>query len=141
MVAVMQPTLDDIIQDPAAGTGGFLIAANRYLREHSNPDRWTETQQRKYRRNTFYGMEYVQDAQEYLKELATYHADKTNVIARDRSKQALKRVRELMREDRELSAVARACILSSGDPRAHRHPAERVGALPHTGSTSQYSSA
>jgi hypothetical protein len=55
--------------------------------------------------------------QEYLKELATYHADKNNVIARDRYKQALKRVRELMREDRELSAVARACVLSSGDPR------------------------
>jgi hypothetical protein len=55
--------------------------------------------------------------QEYLKELATYHADKTNVIARDRSKQALKRVRELMHEERELSAVARACVLSSGDPR------------------------
>jgi type I restriction enzyme M protein len=62
MVAVMQPTLDDIIQDPAAGTGGFLIAANRYLREHSDPDRWTEAQQRKYRHNTFYGMEHVQDA-------------------------------------------------------------------------------
>src|SRR5215212_8757882 len=31
MVAAMQPTLDDIIQDPAAGTGGFLIAANRYI--------------------------------------------------------------------------------------------------------------
>jgi len=55
--------------------------------------------------------------QEYLKELALYHGDKTNVIARDRSKQAIKRVRELMHEDRELSAVARACILSSGDPR------------------------
>ena len=27
MVAVMQPTLQDIIQDPAAGTGGFLIAS------------------------------------------------------------------------------------------------------------------
>src|SRR5919197_51863 len=61
MVAVMRPTLDDIIQDPAAGTGGFLIAANRYLREHSDPDSWTEAQQRKYRRNTFYGMEFVQD--------------------------------------------------------------------------------
>ncbi len=36
--------------------------------------------------------------QEYLKELATYRADKTNVIARDRYKQALKRVRELMHE-------------------------------------------
>ena len=62
MVAVMRPTLDDIIQDPAAGTGGFLIAANRYLREHSDPDTWTEAQQREYRRNTFYGMEHVQDA-------------------------------------------------------------------------------
>jgi hypothetical protein len=55
--------------------------------------------------------------QEYLQELATYHADKTNVIARDRYKQALKRVRELMSEEQELSAVARACVLSSGDPR------------------------
>jgi type I restriction enzyme M protein len=60
MVAVMKPTLDDIIQDPAAGTGGFLIAANHYIREHGQPDRWTEAQQRKYRRKTFYGMEHVQ---------------------------------------------------------------------------------
>lgn len=62
MVAVMRPTLEDVIQDPAAGTGGFLISANRYMREHSDPDRWTEAQQRKHRRNTFYGMEHVQDA-------------------------------------------------------------------------------
>lgn len=61
MVSVMRPALEDIIQDPAAGTGGFLIAANRYIRENSDPDSWTETQQRKYRRNTFYGMEHVQD--------------------------------------------------------------------------------
>lgn len=61
MVALMQPTLEDVIQDPAAGTGGFLIAANRYLREHEDPDSWTDTQQRKYRRGTFYGMEHVQD--------------------------------------------------------------------------------
>ncbi len=61
MVAVMQPTLDDVIQDPAAGTGGFLIAANRYIRQHDDPDRWTEGQQRTYRRGTFYGMEHVQD--------------------------------------------------------------------------------
>ena len=61
MVAVMKPTLDDMIQDPAAGTGGFLIAANRYIREHSDPDTWTEAQQHKYYRKTFYGMEHVQD--------------------------------------------------------------------------------
>jgi type I restriction enzyme M protein len=62
MVEVMKPTLDDIIQDPAAGTGGFLISANRYIRQHSNPDTWTEKQQKKYHQNTFYGMEFVQDA-------------------------------------------------------------------------------
>jgi type I restriction enzyme M protein len=61
MVALMRPTLDDVIQDPAAGTGGFLIAANHYIREHGDPDSWTEAQQRKYRRSTFYGMEHVQD--------------------------------------------------------------------------------
>jgi hypothetical protein len=55
--------------------------------------------------------------QEYLKELVLYHAGKTNIITRDRSKQAIKRVRELMHEDRELSAVPRACILSLGDLR------------------------
>ncbi|MBG1271239.1 class I SAM-dependent DNA methyltransferase [Nostoc sp. WHI] len=61
MVHVMRPTLEDIIQDPAAGTGGFLIAANRYIHENSDPDTWTEKQRRKYRSNTFYGMEHVQD--------------------------------------------------------------------------------
>ncbi len=61
MVHVMRPTLDDIIQDPAAGTGGFLIAANRYICEHSEPNNWTKKQQDKYRSNTFYGMEHVLD--------------------------------------------------------------------------------
>ena len=61
MVAVTKPTLNDVIQDPAAGTGGFLIAAHHYLREHHNFDALTEKQQRKLRRNTFFGMEHVQD--------------------------------------------------------------------------------
>ena len=61
MVAVMQPTLDDIIQDPAAGTCGFHIAANHYLREHYDFDSLTEKQQKKYRTGTFFGMEHVQD--------------------------------------------------------------------------------
>ena len=61
IVTVMQPTLNDVIQDPAAGTGGFLIAANNYLRAKYPPDERTEAQQRKYRNSTFYGMELVQD--------------------------------------------------------------------------------
>ena len=61
MVALMQPTLADIIQDPAAGTCGFHIAANHYLREHYDFDSLTEKQQKKYRTGTFFGMEHVQD--------------------------------------------------------------------------------
>lgn len=61
MVAVMKPTLEDIIQDPAAGTGGFLISANRFISKDGAADHWTNEQQKKHRRNTFYGMEFVQD--------------------------------------------------------------------------------
>ncbi len=61
MVALMQPAPEDVIQDPAAGTGGFLIAANHAIRTRFEPDGWTEAQQKRYRRSTFYGMEHVQD--------------------------------------------------------------------------------
>lgn len=55
--------------------------------------------------------------QHYLMELRLYHADGTNGIARDRYKQALRALREMLCDDKELSAVARACVLSSGDSR------------------------
>lgn len=61
MVAVMQPTRFDVIQDPAAGTGGFLIAADRYIREHSDYYTWPEADYKKYAQGTFFGMEHVQD--------------------------------------------------------------------------------
>ena len=62
MVEVMRPHLGDIIQDPAAGTGGFLIAANRYILANDKRETWTEAQQKQYGHATFYGMEHVQDA-------------------------------------------------------------------------------
>lgn len=55
--------------------------------------------------------------QDYLNELGSYHKDKTNPVAREGYKQAARRLREMMREEEELSAVARACVLSAGDPR------------------------
>jgi len=61
IVSVMKPTIDDVIQDPAAGTGGFLIAANRYIIEHSDVNLWTEKQRHKYLNGTFFGMEHVHD--------------------------------------------------------------------------------
>lgn len=61
MVALMRPTLDDVIQDPAAGTGGFLIAANHYIREHNDIESLAEKQAKRYYTQTFFGMEHVQD--------------------------------------------------------------------------------
>lgn len=61
MVAVMQPQLADIIQDPAAGTGGFLISASRYIRKHHDIAGLTEDKQRRFYTKTFFGMEHVQD--------------------------------------------------------------------------------
>lgn len=55
--------------------------------------------------------------QDYLKELRLYHADKTNMVAKAGYKDAARKVLELMREEEELSAVARACVLNSGDSR------------------------
>ena len=49
--------------------------------------------------------------------MALFRSQPKNVIARDRLKQAAKRARELIREDQEFSAVARACVESAGDPR------------------------
>lgn len=63
IIRLMQPTFADIIQDPAAGTGGFLIAAAQYMRgeNDSKLDDSSEDEQRKFYTRTFYGMELVQD--------------------------------------------------------------------------------
>jgi type I restriction enzyme M protein len=61
IVAVLQPQFSDVIQDPAAGTCGFLIAANNHLRKNGDFDSLSEDAQRRYRHHTFFGMELVQD--------------------------------------------------------------------------------
>jgi type I restriction enzyme M protein len=61
IVTLMKPQLSDVIQDPAAGTCGFLIAANNYLRANNEFDNLDADAQRRYRHSTFYGMELVQD--------------------------------------------------------------------------------
>ncbi len=39
MVDVMRPGTKEVICDPACGTGGFLLAAHTYIREHHKPDK------------------------------------------------------------------------------------------------------
>ncbi len=61
MVELMQPTLDDVIVDPTAGTGGFLISAHHYLDTHNDILTLNEKAYDKYQHKTFYGMELVPD--------------------------------------------------------------------------------
>jgi type I restriction enzyme M protein len=67
MVKLMQPQPGELIQDPAAGTGGFLIAVDRFIKLQTDdlfdlPD--AEQAFQKYQ--AFYGMELVQDAHRLL---------------------------------------------------------------------------
>lgn len=60
IVDLMQPKLGEVIQDPAAGTGGFLIGANHYIRQHNDIEALDQAAYEKYRLQ-FHGMELVQD--------------------------------------------------------------------------------
>ncbi|MCT4655193.1 MAG: type I restriction-modification system subunit M [Cohaesibacter sp.] len=79
LVKLMQPTPGEVIQDPASGTGGFLIAADRYMRKKTDDyfdlgekADWQKT-------NAFHGMENVADTYRllqmnlYLHGMATEH--------------------------------------------------------------------
>ncbi len=60
IVEVMQPRAGETIQDPAAGTGGFLIAADRYIKHQTDELFDLSEAQRNFQRNkAFLGMELV----------------------------------------------------------------------------------
>ncbi|MCA9675174.1 MAG: N-6 DNA methylase [Kofleriaceae bacterium] len=62
MVQLIKPQPGERVQDPAAGTGGFLIAADRYVKAATD-DLFTlpEKQQQFQKREAFYGVELVHD--------------------------------------------------------------------------------
>lgn len=81
LVRLMQPKPGEVIQDPAAGTGGFLIAADRFMRERTDdyfelPDSgvWQKA-------HAFHGMENVPGTLRlllmnlYLHDLDSDHVD------------------------------------------------------------------
>jgi len=63
MVRLMQPQAGKTIQDPAAGTGGFLVAADRFIKDATD-DFFTlnEAQSHFQRNNALTGFELVPDA-------------------------------------------------------------------------------
>jgi type I restriction enzyme M protein len=58
MVALTQPTPDDVICDPAAGTCGFLVAAGEYLREHHKSLFRDEAKKRHFHERMFHGFDF-----------------------------------------------------------------------------------
>ncbi|HTE39870.1 MAG TPA: N-6 DNA methylase [Steroidobacteraceae bacterium] len=64
MVQLMQPKHNEIIQDPASGTGGFLINAFAYIKKHTK-DLFdlSEAEQNFLMKKAFHGVELVPDTQ------------------------------------------------------------------------------
>ncbi len=62
MVHLVKPQAGELVEDPAAGTCGFLIAADRYVKAATdNLFRLTEKQQQFQKQKAFYGVELVHD--------------------------------------------------------------------------------
>jgi type I restriction enzyme M protein len=62
MVHLVKPQAGEMIEDPAAGTCGFLIAADRYIKAKTdNLFKLTEKQQQFQKQKAFYGVELVHD--------------------------------------------------------------------------------
>jgi type I restriction enzyme M protein len=64
MVSLIKPKAGERVQDPALGTGGFLIAADRYVKDQTNNlFDLKENQQTFQAKEAFVGMELVPDTQ------------------------------------------------------------------------------
>jgi len=66
-VRLLKPQPGEIVQDPAAGTGGFLVASDRFIKDATDelfklPPRQQEFQ----RKQAFVGQELVLDAHRLL---------------------------------------------------------------------------
>ena len=57
MVALMKPTPEDIICDPAAGSAGFLVAAGEYLRNHHADLFLVQGLKEHFNKHMFYGFD------------------------------------------------------------------------------------
>jgi type I restriction enzyme M protein len=62
IVRLMKPQAGEVVQDPAAGTAGFLVAADCYIKDHTD-ELYKLTQQQGFfqRHNAFVGAELVPD--------------------------------------------------------------------------------
>jgi type I restriction enzyme M protein len=84
MVNCIRPQAGEIVQDPAAGTGGFLIIADRYIKQRTD-DLFdlSEKEQDFQRRRAFVGVELVPDAHRLLLMNAMLHGIESDMILGD----------------------------------------------------------
>lgn len=62
MVDLVKPQAGEVIQDPAAGTGGFLVAADKYVRDYTDDLFKLKPEQAHFQRHSaFQGAELVRD--------------------------------------------------------------------------------
>jgi type I restriction enzyme M protein len=82
MVRLLKPKPGEIIQDPAAGTGGFLVAADRYIKDATDDlFKLSPDQQAFQRTQAFIGLELVLDAQRLLLMNLMLHGIEGNGVA------------------------------------------------------------
>ncbi|WP_437563103.1 N-6 DNA methylase [Sorangium sp. So ce542] len=83
MVRLVQPKAGELVQDPAAGTAGFLIAADRFIRADDKIYELTERQQEFQRKKAFYGIELVEDAHRLALMNLMLHGIEANLLRGD----------------------------------------------------------
>jgi type I restriction enzyme M protein len=72
MVRLLRPKPGELVQDPAAGTGGFIVAADRYIKDATDDlfkhdlFKLSPDQQAFQRTQAFVGLELVLDAHRLL---------------------------------------------------------------------------
>ena len=84
MVNLIKPQAGEVIQDPAAGTGGFLVQADRYIKAHTD-DLFDlkERQQVFQKREALVGIELVPDAHRLLLMNAMLHGIESDLLLGD----------------------------------------------------------
>lgn len=84
MVSRVKPAPGELVQDPAAGTAGFLIVADRYIKERTDDlFKLPEQLQLFQRKQAFYGMELVPDVQRLALMNAMLHDIEGDIVLGD----------------------------------------------------------
>ena len=84
MVNVIKPQAGEIVQDPAAGTGGFLVQADRYVKAATDDLFDLATKQQNFqRKQAFHGVELVPDTHRLLLMNAMLHGIESDLLLGD----------------------------------------------------------